>query len=70
MIDWTTKILLGAIMLGLWANVFVPLVRPTPAVAQYQSDFILKSIDNHLTTIDINIDRLVRSSCSNGKLCL
>lgn len=70
MADRTTKILLASIALGLWANLFVPLLRPITAFAQYETDYILKSIDARLASIDINIDRLQRGNCANGKLCL
>ena len=70
MTDRTTKILLAAIALGLWANLFVPIVRPITAFAQYETDYILKSIDARLASIDTNIDRLQRGNCNNGKLCL
>ena len=69
MTDQSTKILLASIALGLWANLFVPLVRPIPAAAQYENDLILKRIEGHLSTIDLNIDRLQIGSCANGKLC-
>jgi len=60
MTDRTTKILLGSIALGLWANLFVPLIRPTAALAQYENDYILKSIDARLAGISVNIERLLR----------
>jgi hypothetical protein len=50
--DWTSKIIFGAIALGLWGNLIVPLVRPVTAVAQYESDYILKSIDSRLASIE------------------
>ena len=40
------------------------------AVAQYESDYILRSIDAHLAKIDVNIDKLQRGACPNGKLCM
>jgi len=57
MSDWTTKILLGAIALGLWTNLLIPLVRPISAVAQYQNDYLLKSIDSHLMSIENYLDK-------------
>jgi hypothetical protein len=59
MSDRITKILLGAIALGLWANLFIPLVRPISAIAQYQGDYLLKSIDSHLTSIENDLDRAI-----------
>jgi hypothetical protein len=70
MADRTTKILLAFIALGLWANLLTPVLRPVTAFAQYETDHILKSIDARLASIDINIDRLQRGNCANGKLCL
>lgn len=70
MIDRTTKILLACVALGLWANLFAPVLRPLTANAQYESDYILRSIDAHLARIDANIDKLQRGACANGKLCL
>ena len=70
MTDRMTKILLASIALGLWANLLVPLFRPTAALAEYEADYILKSIDARLASIDINIDRLQKGICANGKLCL
>ena len=70
MADRTTKILLAAIALGLWANLFGPVLRPITAFAQYESDHILRSIDARLASIDFNIDKLQKGSCANGKLCL
>ncbi|MFN3653273.1 MAG: hypothetical protein ACK47B_27135 [Armatimonadota bacterium] len=45
--DRTTKILLGAIALGLWANVFRPALGPTPATAQEPA----KPIDVNITRV-------------------
>ena len=69
MADRTTKILLACVALGLWANLLAPLLRPTAALAQYESDYILKSIDARLANIDVNIDKLQRGTCANGRLC-
>jgi len=70
MADRTTKILLVSIALGLWFNLFASVLRPMTAVAQYEGDYILRSIDAHLAKIDSNIDKLQRGACANGKLCL
>jgi len=67
--DRTSKILLAVIALGLWGNVFAFLLRSNVAVAQYETDHILRSVDAHLANIDGNIDRLQKGSCPNGKLC-
>jgi len=70
MADRTTKILLAIIALGLWCNLFATVVRPMTAFAQYEGDYILRSIDAHLAKIDANIDKLQKGACANGKLCL
>jgi hypothetical protein len=70
MTDRTTKIILALIALGLWGNLVMPLIRPMVAVAQYETDHILRSIDARLSSIDANIDKLQKGSCPNGKLCL
>lgn len=78
MIDRTTKILLVAITLGLWANVLAPVVRPTPANAD-NSEFYLVTIESHLrdlsgikndlSVIRSDIDGLSSGICLNSKLC-
>jgi hypothetical protein len=67
--NWTIKILLSSIALGLWANIMVPLIRPTTAVAQYETDYVLKSMDIHLQRIEVGIDKIQTGTCTNGKLC-
>jgi len=67
--DLTTKFLLAAIAAGLWVNIVVPLLRPIEAVAQYEADHILKTMDVRLTNIDANLDRLQRGACANSKIC-
>jgi hypothetical protein len=67
--DWIMKFLLALIALALWINILAPSVGPKVAVAQYQGDYLLRSIDTHLQNIDLGIDRLQSGSCANGKLC-
>jgi hypothetical protein len=57
--DRTNKIILSAIGLGLWANIIIQLIRPTTAIAQYQSDYTLKNIDSHLQAMQGSIDKLL-----------
>ena len=66
MIDRTTKFLLGAIALGLWAHLLSPFIAP-PAVAQ--ADYYLSEIDASLDAIESDIDDLEDGSCSNSQLC-
>jgi hypothetical protein len=40
-----------------------------PAVAQYETDYILKRIEAHLSAIDVNIDRLQLGLAPTEKLC-
>lgn len=60
MIDRTTKLLLAAIAFGLWANAFIPILRPSPANATAESS---------LESIDRNIASLANGICSNRKMC-
>jgi hypothetical protein len=60
MIDRTTKVLLGLIAAGLWANAMMPLAKPTLAYAD---------ADSCLARIDANISALVSGNCINAKLC-
>jgi ABC-type methionine transport system permease subunit len=60
-IDRTTKVILGLIAAGLWANIAAPFVAIAPAYAQMA--------ESYLSNIDSNIGRIARGSCANGKLC-
>jgi hypothetical protein len=60
MIDRSTKILLGVIAAGLWANVLMPVLSPAPARAD---------VEGSLSRIDSNIRALTSGVCINGKLC-
>jgi len=60
MTDKTTKILLGAIALGLWANIVTPQIRP--AHAQHSTITFLSNIDQ-------NIQAIAQGICLNDKLC-
>jgi len=66
MSDRITKVLLGAIALGLWTNLLIPLVRPISAIAQYQNDFLLKSIDGHLTSIENDLEKASSAQRQNA----
>jgi hypothetical protein len=61
MADGTTKLLLGMIALGLWANVAAPLISAQPAQAQ-DAAYYLRSIDFH-------IQALANGVCVNSRLC-
>jgi hypothetical protein len=62
--DRVTKLILAAIAAGLWANAITAFDRPAKAAVDYGS-----SIDSHLSSIESDIGRIQRGSCSNSKLC-
>lgn len=59
MIDRTTKFLLLAIGLGLWANIAALTIRP--AMAQHQ--------DTALTDIAGDVHDIAEGNCTNRKIC-
>jgi hypothetical protein len=59
----STKILLLAIALGLWANALGPLFRPTAVKAQ--NDDIVRQ----LKKIESNVDSIAGGICLNSKIC-
>ena len=61
MTDRTTKILLVAIAAGLWMNIFVPMLRPTEAIAQYEADHVLKIMD-----VRLEISMQILTSCKGA----
>lgn len=63
MIDRTTKILLGIIALGLWANAIVPLYQPVTAIAQGTG------LERVVQTIASDLDSIERGRCRNSKIC-
>src|ERR1700733_13159177 len=65
--DSMIKILLAAIAVGLWSNIIVPLIRPTMAIAQYQSDYTLRSMDNHLLGIEVSINKLLATAVAHNQ---
>ncbi len=62
--DKTTKILLLAIALGLWANALLPVLRPLPVRADDLGDIYstLKSMKSDLSGINSGL-------CLNSKIC-
>jgi hypothetical protein len=64
--DKTTKILLAAIAIGLWANVALPLFRPTAALAQSDE---LTTIARSVSLLARDLDRIARGLCQNTRLC-
>lgn len=61
LIDRSTKIILLLIASGLWVNAIGSALKTSPAHAA-DSDVWLMSIDS-------NIAKLARGTCTNGKLC-
>ncbi len=53
--DRVTKLLLAAIALGLWANLAIPVLKPTASYAQSQIDLYVAGIYN--------------GTCVNHKIC-
>jgi hypothetical protein len=62
-IDRSTKLLLGAIALGLWANALAPFFRPAPVHAQDAS-----SIQSSLDSIEHDVHSIYSGTCL-GKIC-
>ena len=62
--DKTTKLLLAAIAIGLFLNVFVPLLQPPVVNAQDTS-----SMESYLENIDSNVVRIANLVCLNSKIC-
>jgi hypothetical protein len=58
MTDRTTKILLGFIAFGLWANLAVPLFQPQIATAQSAEEEIQHDLHN-----------IYNGACPNHKIC-
>ena len=65
MTDKTTKALLLAIAIGLWANVASQWLRPVTAHAQ--SETTLRNIT--LGNIENDLHRIYKGTCLNSKIC-
>ena len=63
-LDRTTKALLLAIAVGLWANVLSGWLQPVSASAQG-----LSSLESIATDIQSNVGRISRGTCTNSKIC-
>jgi hypothetical protein len=66
MTDRLTKALLFAIALGLWANALNPWVRP---MAVQADDEMLKQVVSNVRSIDSDLGKIQKGTCSNGKIC-
>jgi hypothetical protein len=60
MLDRSAKFILVLIAAGLWANALTTAFKITPARADAES---------YLSSIDSNIGRIARGTCTNSKLC-
>lgn len=80
MIDRFTKALLIVIALGLWVNALNPWVIPSTASAQTQIFSSMLSVLNRIasdvsdiqfdaSSIENDLGRIQRGSCSNGTIC-
>jgi len=69
MTDKTTKFTLIAIAMGLWANLFSPVLLPKAAHADDNSDTILYGIASDISDMASDIHRIEIGTCSNSKLC-
>lgn len=65
--DKSTKIILVLIACGLWANILTPLLAPVKAHADSES--VLSDILSKLDSMEYDIGRIQRGTCTNGKLC-
>ena len=62
MIDRTTKIFLGMIAVGLWANIMVALFHPLTAVAQ-------GTIATDVDALRGFVESIASGQCINRKIC-
>ncbi len=60
--NWT-RILLWFIAVGIWINALNPWVLPQLARPDHEN------LSNYLSSIDSNIGRIGRGTCTNSKLC-
>ena len=67
MTDMTTKVLLGLIAIGLWANIATTLLGSIKAVAQGEVD--LSNIENSLGSIEGGLGAIESGTCVSSKIC-
>jgi hypothetical protein len=64
----TNKLLLAAIVVGLWANAVTSFIRPVQA----QSDAVTRELGNissSVQRIEFALNSLLDGKCSNEKIC-
>lgn len=66
MTDRTTKVILGFIAVGLWANVIGAAVRPAPVTAQTEHEV---NLAYHVRVIENLLLSVVEGKCDNPKIC-
>lgn len=66
-IDKLTKNLLAAIAIALWVIALNPWMRPVPVAAQEKTD--LSQVESSLSTIESDLGRISRGTCTNSKVC-
>jgi len=67
MIDRTTKVFLGMIALGLWANIMTSFFHPLTAAAQGREQ--LNSIATDLDAVKGFVESITSGECINRKIC-
>lgn len=72
--DTLTKSLLAAIAIALWIIAMNPWLQPMPVAAQEDVDLrrvesSLSSIQSDVLSMESDLGRLQRGTCSNSKLC-
>jgi hypothetical protein len=66
MLDRTTKLLLGAIAIGIWVNISMVLLKPTAAVAQAGA---ASALSGQLGAISSYLAAIANGTCKNRKIC-
>lgn len=73
MTDRTTKLLLGLIAAGLWANAAASWLPPKDANAQGPAylavDHNIRSIDEAAKSMQNTLSRIAGGHCPNNKIC-
>ena len=67
MTDRSTKLLLAAIALGLWANAIGNWFQPVTVDAQ--SERFLRSIRSSVQDIESDVNRISNGRCRNSRIC-
>ena len=70
MVDKTTKVLLLAIAIGLWANIAAQWTNPVQAqdIGTTQMVIGLQSIESSVSSINSDLGRIQLGSCANSTI--